>query len=113
LVAYFDLHGVGALMAKTMTGQLGAIDPRLGATQGLLGGATDQLDKLTGRLAIGARITDDGVEIQGHADGLDPKNSAGHANVRPTLDAMPAGSVVALATVGLDPASDAAKQLGT
>jgi hypothetical protein len=113
LLAYVDLHGVGQLMSKALgNGALGAFGPRFGAPPGLRGGATDQLDKLTGTFAIGGRITDDGIEIQGHAQGLEAKNTIGRTNVRPALDAMPAGSVVALATAGIDPASDAAKQFG-
>jgi len=113
LVAYLDLHGVGQLMSKALSGgALGALGPQFGGATGLLGGATDQLDKLTGSYAIGGRITDDGIEIQGHAQGLEAQTTFGRTNVRPALDAMPAGSIVALATAGLDPASDTAKQFG-
>jgi hypothetical protein len=105
LVAYVDLHGLGQLASKAT----GALGPRLTP----FGGATGQLDKLTGSFAIGGHITGDGIEIQGHAQGLTPAHTIGGADARPALDALPANSIAALATVGIDPASDTAKQLGS
>ncbi len=133
VVAYADLRRIGSLLQSRLgAGGLGAL-PGIGgpdgsatdgigggllpggtramggALGGMLSGGGAGLAKLTGTIAVGGSVTDDGVEIHAHSEGI-PGQVSG-TNVRPALDALPGGTIVGLATDGLDPNGTAVKSI--
>lgn len=137
VLAYLDLGKLGSLMATELGGLTGGLDNGLDGTGGLggdgLGGLTggagggfgplgllgtmsalqpDSLHNLTGTVAAGVSVVDDGVEIRVHEQGMTPAGSpSAKTNVRSTLDAMPDSTVAGIALDGLDPSDAVIKQL--
>ena len=122
VVGYADLSKVGPLAGNALSGALatgglngfGGADGMpvggLGLLPGVAGSPTDTLAKLTGHIAVGVGVVDDGVEIHTHMDGTTPAATDG-ADAKATLDAMPDSAIVGVAARGLPADSPALKQL--
>jgi hypothetical protein len=97
--AYTDLSRLGAAARAMLTS---APDSQLyGGWGGTIG-----LDGLSGTIAAGASVVDDGVEVLVRGSGL-PASPAGDAvDVRAKLGAAPAGSLIAVSTNGNQPTTD-------
>ena len=125
LLGYADLGKVATLIKSASTsvvgqsgggfepgagplgiGPFGIFDlPRLGAAGGSAA--------LTGFAAVGGKVTGDGIEVRAHVDGLKATSGSSGTKVMSTLSAAPSATIVGASTVGLDPNSDAAKQLSS
>ncbi|HZD99900.1 MAG TPA: DUF3352 domain-containing protein [Micromonosporaceae bacterium] len=112
LVAYADLGKVSTLIKSATTS---AIDESGGSPLGALGmpglGMAGGSSPLTGIAAVGGKVTGDGIEVRAHLEGV--KTASSPVKVMSTLSAQPSATIVGMSTVGLDPASDAAKQLSS
>ena len=87
-------------------GPFGLFDlPRLGTAGGSAA--------LTGFAAVGGKVTGDGIEVRAHVDGLKATVASSGTKVMSTLSALPSATIVGASTAGLDPNSDAAKQLSS
>jgi hypothetical protein len=109
-VVYADLHDIGSLVQSSLP-QLTALGPqaaRVPDVSALLNGGAS---KLTGTVAVGVSVTDDGVEIRAHTEGL-PSSVSG-PDARSALDSMPSSTIAGFASDGLDPNSAAAKSITT
>jgi Protein of unknown function (DUF3352) len=125
LLGYADLGKVSKLIKSASTSALdqsgGGFDPGPGSDPlavgplGIFGlpglGAAGGSTALTGFVAVGGKVTGDGIEVRAHVDGLKAASSA--AKVMSTLSAEPSATIVGMSTAGLDPSSDAAKQLSS
>ncbi len=124
VVGYADLSKVRPLLAGAMPGVMvpGAMSlmapgisgeslPGLRGTDASpAGGFPDALAKASGRIAVGASVADDGVEIHVHFDG-DRTAAPSITNARLALDALPASTVVGMAARGLPAGSPELDQL--
>lgn len=94
----------------------GGPDDILKGRSGLGGGVSGMnplsgsLAKLTGTVAIGASVVDNGVEIRAHAQGM-PATTKHSVDALAALNSMPSSTIAALAFNGLDKNSDSIKQL--
>jgi hypothetical protein len=121
LVAYADLGQVASLMKSAVgSSTLGGLDdasPDGIGPLGILGlpglGAAGGSSALSGFVAVGGKVTDDGIEVRVHADGRKAASASTPAKVFSTLAAEPSATIVGVATTGIDPASDTAKQLSS
>lgn len=82
----------GMLEGRADDSMAGTLNPLGGLFPGM-GGLT-QADALTGQLILGARATDDGVEVHFRGFGTAPAQ-VGPADARSTVDALPANSAIA------------------
>ncbi len=127
LLGYADLGKVSALIKSASTSALDesgggfdvgpGSDPLAIAPLGIfgmpgLGAAGAGSSALTGFAAVGGKVTGDGIEVRAHVDGLKATATAG-TKVMSTLSAEPSATIVGASTAGLDPNSDAAKQLSS
>lgn len=126
LVGYADLAKVSTLIKSASTSALdqsdggftfdAGSDPLGPGPLGIFGmpglGAAGGSAALTGFAAVGGKVTGDGIEVRAHVDGL-KGTSAGGTKVMSTLSAQPSATIVGTSTAGLDPNSDAAKQLSS
>ncbi len=71
--------------------------PALGGGLGSLGMLPEESD-VKGRVVVGAQATDDGLEFRVRAVGVDVPVSSGPADIRATVDSLPADSVIAAST---------------
>jgi hypothetical protein len=122
LLAYADLGRVSNLMksaigASKLGGLGGAGSDGVGGPLGILGmpglGAAGGSSALSGFVAVGGKVTGDGIEVRAHVDGMKVTSGSSPAKVFSTLAAEPSATIVGAVTTGLDPASDAAKQLSS
>jgi Protein of unknown function (DUF3352) len=127
LVGYADLAKVAALIksASTSTPDQSdggftfgpGSDPLAGSPLGIFGmpglGAGGGSSALTGFVAVGGKVTGDGIEVRAHVDGMKATSASSGTKVMSTLSAEPSATIVGVSTAGLDPASDAAKQLSS
>lgn len=118
LVAYANLNNLGSLISGhggSMFGSdsggaglgglggLGALAPGLGAPS---------LAAVHGQVAIGGKITNDGIEIRAHVQGTGGAADEG-TRAMPALQGMPAATMVGASFAGLDPKGQAAKSLSS
>jgi Protein of unknown function (DUF3352) len=125
LVAYADLGKVSTLIKSATTSAMDqsgggfTFDPgsdSLGNSPlGVLGmpglGMAGGSSPLTGIAAVGGKVIGDGIEVRAHLEGV--KAASSPVKVMSTLSAEPSATIVGISTAGLDPASDAAKQLSS
>ncbi len=125
LVAYADLGKVSTLIKSATTSAMDqsgggfTFDPGSdssgGSPLGSLGmpglGMAGGSSPLTGIAAVGGKVTGDGIEVRAHLEGV--KTASSPVKVMSTLSAQPSATIVGVSTAGLDPASDAAKQLSS
>jgi Protein of unknown function (DUF3352) len=120
LVAYADLGQVArlaksALGSSTLDGLDGAGADGTGGPLGILGmpglGAAGGSSALSGFVAVGGKVTGDGIEVRAHVDGMKATSASTPAKVFATLAVEPSATIVGAATTGIDPAGDTAKQL--
>ncbi|HKE67498.1 MAG TPA: DUF3352 domain-containing protein [Micromonosporaceae bacterium] len=105
LLAYADL----SKMTSLLSGQLGAPLSLFGGLDGgLLGGANSKT--ATAQIAIGGKVTGDGLELRIHAEGTAVTSGT---KVMSTLRAMPSATIAGASISGLDPSSETAKSLGS
>jgi hypothetical protein len=124
LVAYADLAKVSTLVkSAAMLDDSGSgsdfgpgSNPLAGSPLGIFGlpfGAAGGSSALTGFVAVGGKVTSDGIEVRVHVDGVKATSASSGAKVMSTLSAEPSATIVGVSTAGLDPSSDAAKQLSS
>jgi hypothetical protein len=122
VVAYADMHSLAAGLSARLNnlggfGNLsgGGSGPGGEGLRGLLGmlgsGGSSALRNVKGTVVVGVSVTDNGLEIRAHGTDTHAARSTAGADARPTLDAMPNGTIAGLAVDGLDPNGAAAKSL--
>ncbi len=114
LVAYADLGKLSSLMTDAANSALGGDPGMFGGLGGLglgLGGSGGSgANSVTGRLAVGGKVTDDGIEVRAHVQGASGDVGTS-TKVMSTIEGMPAATIAGASLSGLDPNSTAAKSL--
>jgi hypothetical protein len=125
LLGYADLGKVATLIKSASTsapdqsggGFDAGSDPLGVGPLGIFGlpglGAAGGSAALTGFAAVGGKVTGDGIEVRAHVDGMKAASASSGTKVMSTLAAEPSATIVGASTAGLDPNSDAAKQLSS
>jgi len=118
LVAYANLNNLGSLLSSHAGSMFGSDsgDGGLGGLGGFSalapGLGAPSLAAVHGQIAIGGKITDDGIEIRAHVQGTGGATDEG-TRAMPALQGMPAATMVGASFAGLDPNGQAAKSLST
>lgn len=115
VLAWGDLTRAGTLLESVLRATPGGGITRT-SPQGLLGGilgtanGTGPLGAFQGRVVLGARATDDGVEIRFHSFDMVPGAQQAAGDVRSVMDALPGNSIMA-GSFQMGPLGDSLKGL--